>query len=924
MTTPPTDRAGPTTLVGREAELVEVDRFLTDDEGAACLVLSGDPGVGKTSVWEVALDLAVELGQIVASTRCSHSEAGLSFAGLADFLDGVDLGTLGIPDPHRHALEVALGRATATGGPVEPLAIAAGFLALLRVLSRRAPVLLAVDDLQWLDEASAECLTFAARRLRGLPVRILCSRRPGRPVAVERELDLVGVTVLELRGLRFGALRELLARRLGAPLPRRVLRHVFDRSQGNPLFAVELGRALLEAGPPESGAELPVPGPVEDLLGARARQLPSEVRRALLAVSLSAGLRRSELGLVVDPLVDAETLSQVVLVDDRSVVRPVHPLLAAVVRGQSTDAERRELHLDLAEAVADPMLRVRHLAMATMRPEPELAWAVERCAQQAVERGDLPLAEELAGHALRLTPADDPARGDRVLAVARSHMMAGDPEGASVLLTDQMDALPPGRHRAMAHLFIGEGADVLGEELHLESALEEAADEPELRALILARRSVLLTINRVERISEAKELALRAAALVGSGPDGGAGLDPRIAHALAWARTLRGESLDDLESSASPGMRRYESSIDRPRAVALAFRGEIARARALLEELGRLEGERGEVHFDLVLGIQLCELELRSGRVRAAAAHLEELGDLLLLAGPMAFEARIRAVLAAVVGLPEEARTEAASVLDADGDDLQAGWDRLESRRALGLAALADDDAALAVRHLSAVWEHTRREGVDNPGAFPVAGDLVEALVACGDLAAATVVVERLEGTARLQDHPWGLVTAHAARAAIGLADDYDADAAAALRDAAARYDELGLEFDAARSLLRLGSLQRRHRKRADARRSLERSLAEFDRLGCTGWSAKARTELERVSGRRPGGGELTPSERQVVDLAVAGRSNKEIAAGLSVSVYTVEAHLSHAYAKLGVRSRTQLASRLEELALQVEAPPGP
>jgi DNA-binding CsgD family transcriptional regulator len=916
-------RADPTTLLGREAELAAVESFLTGDRGVACLVLSGDPGVGKTTVWEAALDRADTLGLTVASTRCSQSEAGLSFAGLGDLLDGEDLDDASIPAPQQHALEVALGRATATGGPVEPLAIAAGFLAVLRTLSRHAPVLLAIDDLQWLDQASAECLTFAARRLGGLPVRILCSRHRGRPAAVERGFDLVGVGSIELDGLRFGAVRELLHRRLGTPLPRRVVRQVFDRSQGNPLFAVELGRALVEAGLPEAGGELPVPGLVEDLLGARAGRLPPDVRRALLAVSLSAGLRRTELSSVVDPLVVEDAVSQSVLVEDRSVVRAVHPLLAAVVRSRSTASERRGLHLDLAAAVADPMLRIRHLAIATVRPDAGLASDVERYALAAVERGDLPLAEELAVHALRLTPDDDGARADRVLAVARCHIMTGDQERANAVLTDLLDALPPGRHRAMAHLLIGEGAELREEVLHLERAREEAADEPGLLALVLARRSVLLTVNQVERIDEAEQLALRATTLAGAGPRG-TELDPRITHALAWARVLRGESTDDLADSTTPGMRRYESSIDRPRAVALAFRGEIAKARTRFETMGRLEDERGEAQFALVLNVQLCELELRSGRVGAATDHLDELGDLLVGAGPLALAARLRAVLAAVTGLPAASRTAAALVLDGSGDDLQAGWDRLEATRALGLAALADDDGATAVRHLSAVWDHTRREGVEDPGAFPVAGDLVEALTACGDVGTATLVVDRLEEAALSQDHPWGQVTVQRSRATIALCGDYDPGAAGDLRDAAGRFADLGLEFDAARSLLRLGALQRRHRKRADARRSLEESLAAFDRLGCTGWSGHARAELDRVSGRRAGGGELTPSERQVVDLAVDGRSNKEIATALFVSVYTVEAHLTHAYAKLGVRSRTQLARRLDELDPLNGAPPVP
>jgi len=229
-------------------------------------------------------------------------------------------------------------------------------------------------------------------------------------------------------------------------------------------------------------------------------------------------------------------------------------------------------------------------------------------------------------------------------------------------------------------------------------------------------------------------------------------------------------------------------------------------------------------------------------------------------------------------------------------------------------------------RHGRSAWPHwpTTTRHWPHPGAFPVAGDLVEALAGCGEWESAGSVADHLEAAARAQDHPWGRVTAQRARATVALSGGYDAGAAAALRAAAGDLTDLGLEFDAARALLRLGALQRRHRKRADARRSLEAALDAFDGLGCTGWSGHARSELERVSGRRAGSGELTPSERQVTDLVVAGRSNKEIAAALFVSVYTVEAHLSHAYAKLGVRSRTQLARRLEERGTRTGAPPVP
>jgi DNA-binding CsgD family transcriptional regulator len=195
---------------------------------------------------------------------------------------------------------------------------------------------------------------------------------------------------------------------------------------------------------------------------------------------------------------------------------------------------------------------------------------------------------------------------------------------------------------------------------------------------------------------------------------------------------------------------------------------------------------------------------------------------------------------------------------------------------------------------------------------FPVAPELVEALVERGELERARAVTARLEELAEEQDHPWGRVTARRCASHAALALVYDEAAATAMEHAAEECVRLGLRFDAARSLLALGREQRRSRKWGAARATLGRAAAAFDALGSPGWAEQARSELERVGARRPSAaGELTPTERRVVELAAQGRANKEIAQALVVSVSTVEFHLSNAYAKLGVRSRTQLAARL-------------
>ena len=237
--------------------------------------------------------------------------------------------------------------------------------------------------------------------------------------------------------------------------------------------------------------------------------------------------------------------------------------------------------------------------------------------------------------------------------------------------------------------------------------------------------------------------------------------------------------------------------------------------------------------------------------------------------------------------------------------------------RARGIAALLAHEPTRAAESLGDVWDSTQQEGVEEPGAFPVAPDLVEALVELEELEKAQAVIARLWELAEQQQHPWGLASARRCTALRRLASSpYDEEAAAELAEAATTYRDLGLLFDEARSLLALGRAQRRWKKWGAARSSLEEAAAVFDELGSPGWAEEARSELERVGARRPRPtGELTPAEQRVAELAADGLSNKEIARTLFVTVNTVEVHLTHAYAKLGVRSRAQLAGRFSPKA---------
>jgi len=900
--------------VGRGSELAEVERFLVASEAGGALVLCGEPGIGKSTLWEAGVDLARSRGFVTLCARASEAEAQLSFAGLADLLEAVDPDLLGeLPAPQLHALEVALKRAPASDSPPEPFAVSAGLLGMLRLLSDRGRVLVAVDDLPWLDRASAAALAFAARRLAGHDVRYLVSRRAGQASGLEGSLKTAGVVRLEVGPLSFGAISRLLTDRLRQSLPRRLSRQLFEISQGNPLFVLELGRALTERGLPEIGAAMPVPAVLDELFGARVKALTSEVRRALLAVALSADLSREELATAIDPLAIEDAQAAGVLIVERNRVRAAHPLLAAAASAHSSSSERNELHLTLADAVSDRVLRARHLAQAASAPDAELASEVSAAAARVAALGAVREAAELARHAMRLTAPEDDAYDERLLALARYLYSAGEHPDASELLIGRIDRLASGSARSTAHLLLAEAAQTSAEEEHLARAIAESAADPGVRAQALAKRSVRLVVHRVERCEDAEQMASEALA---SARPAGADAERRALVGLAWARIFRGHEIDELiqrsDELSQVASDLYESSVERPAGVRLAFRAELARARAVFFQLLTAAEDRGEARSAAVLMLQLCEVELRAGDTSEVARVLEDWDQWTALEPELAgVRVRIEAVLAALRGEPGRAVELAGTVIE-DSEATGRVWDRLEALRALGIAALLEREPERAAASLGVVWEHTVREGVEDPGAFPVAGDLVEALVDSGELEAANGVIGRLTRLASEQEHPWGLATLKRSMAVVRLAKGYDDAAAAQLAEASADYGALGLGFESARALLYLGRVQRRAKKRAAARGFLEEARSAFGRLGCAGWADAASAELERISGRRPpAGGGLTPSEQRVAELVASGLSNKEIATQLFVSVYTVEAHLSNAYAKLGIRSRTQLAQRL-------------
>jgi DNA-binding CsgD family transcriptional regulator len=904
-------------VVGRDSELVALRDFVAVSLFRRALVLRGEPGIGKTTLWEAGIDLARERSLRVLSARPSSAETKLSFAALIDLCDGIEPDALsGLSGPQRSALEVALLRVEPAGTPPKPHAIALGLLNGLRALAARGPVLVAIDDVQWLDAPSAEVLAFVARRLKEESVGFLLAKRAGAVSVLEQALERRQPERLDVGPLSFGASRRLLSQRLGVSVSRQLLHRVVDVTLGNPLFILELGRALAESGLPESGEDIPLPGVVEDMLGTRVASLAAPVRRLLVAVSLSADLRSTELSAVGHATAFDEAVDSGLLLIEGDRVRASHPLVAAAAKKGSRRAERRELHRALAAVVADEQLRAMHLALATEHPDGALAATVAAAASAAFARGGRPQAVRLGEHALRLTPPGSTARSGRVLDLAEYLETAGELQRLTDLLTHELPSLPTGAARARAWLMLSEGAgpkhlDDL--ERYRERALAECDDDPGLRARVLAKRAANAAASAVSGIDQAEAWALEA---LPAARRAGADAERLALYALAWTRVMTGRPIDELcrsSDAASSASSHIAASPERVAGQRLVWRGEVRRARSTLSRFLTLADQRGERESYALQRLHICELHLRVGEWDPATSLLDEWAessDRELMFRPK-YE-RCRALLAAGRGDCTDAERWADQAI-ARAQETGCRWDELEALRALGQAKLLDHDPLAAVQSLRIVWQHTQREGVDEPGVFPVAPELVEGLAELGEFASGRAVTTRLRALAEPQAHPWGLATAQRCCAVLRLTGErYDEEAADSLAQAAGAYDELGLRFDGARSLLSLGRQQRRFKQWGAARVTLQRAAAAFEEIGSRGWSEQARSELARVGARRPRpSGELTATERRTAELAATGLSNKEIARTLFVTVHTVEQHLSRAYAKLDIHSRGQLTQRL-------------
>jgi len=929
--------SGPSiSVVGREPEIGVISGFLDHvSDGPHALIIEGSAGIGKTTLWSAGVSSARERGYQVLMARAAESEARLSYAALGDLLGGVrDQALSGLSAPLRRGLDAALLRADDPTGAPDQRAVSLATAQVLRNLAAESPVVVAVDDVQWLDRSSARVLSFALRRISNDLVGAFVTLRlaPGSPGdlldlnrAVER------TTHLPVGPLPPEPLGRVLRERTGTDLSHAIIARLHRVTGGNPLFALEIARAAVLGGDKSPRGDIwSVPEDLQKLLSARLARVPSAAHPALLAIAAAS---QPTWDMVVQVAgADERTRGALRRAEDMGIieraggrVRFTHPLLGSTLYLNSPLAERRQLHGRLAVLTADLEERARHLALSANGPDEGVASALEAAARHARARGAPDAAAELAELSCEMTvEADGVDLRRRRLAATEYHFDGGDIGKARRLLREMIDASPRGPVRAemLYRLASMSWMDMIdGVRAPCEEALAEAPEDPDLLCGLYVNLAWVALY--LDGLDEAFELA-RTAARWAQGAVSAAQRSDALAT-LAIIKFLRGEPDDEMLAAAVALQDEALAEVSwttaavftTPRTVLglqQMWSMRLDDARTIFEqEVGAFERlamhvARAEVHH------YLTEVECRAGDGSRASLHAAEVATMLEESGEVGAHLDVgfgcRAASAALRGDADVARrlaSEGLRVAESISDRFTAAW----NSAILGFLDVSNADYARAIRDLEPATRFLDDLNPAEPGVFTSMPDLVEALVAVGRVPEAERRIERLEAQAGARGGSWAVAVAARGRALVAASrGDLEGAEAAALRSIAG-LEELNLAFEAARSRLVLGQVHRRAKKKRVAREQLEAARNTFVALEASLWAERTEAELARIGGRRSSPFELTDTEQQIAALVAQGRTNQETADVLFVSPSTVQANLKHIYQKLGVRSRTELAARI-------------
>ncbi len=900
-------------IVSREEELASLHAFIGQAEGGpAAIVIEGEAGIGKSTLWLAGVEHARAQGLRVLSSRPAEAERGIAHVGLGDLFDDVLDDVLpALSMPRRRALEVALLLEEAAGDPIDHRALAVAVRGVLQLLSEREPIVIAVDDVQWLDPSSSIALAFALRRLTANHVRLLLARRlveGAQPPGLEQALEAERVQRLPLGPLSIGALHRFLRDRLGRTFARQTLLRIHERSGGNPFFALEVARVLDADIDPLK--PLPVPETLEELVRARISGLPAPTREAL---TFASALGTTSESLLERAGVDADALEPAfvahVVERENGTIRFTHPLLSSVLYRDLGEG-RLSVHERIAGIVEEPLLRARHLALSRDAPDAEVAAALDDAARLAADRGASAVVAELAEHALRLTPlAATEERRRRALAAARAHHSSGEWTRARTLATDLLAEVGIGSLRAECLVLLAELESVDRSVGLLEEALRDAASRPALQSSIHRRLAWAARFRK--GFVAALEHAQTALELADDLDD-----DALRVGALTMLTAI-GSIVGDAEAPAHAARARHlVTAVDDPEMQKEAIAAEIDvlttcvsidAARVLLERAHREWCERDEPWSAWALW-KLAWVELWGGRWELAANYAASARDIRVQYGlelpqdhlPSAWIALHRGEL-------ELAREQSERALGLAAEQL--GLHPPLHLAVLGLVALWSGDAPAAAAWLGKTERQAAALGWGEPAHRPWSADYAEALLELGRIDEAVQVLDVWEADAARLGRDWVLAQVTRGRGLVAAALGNVDQAASLLQRAVAQHEDVGDHFGRARALLALGIVRRRARQKRASRDAIRAALGGFEELGAAIWIEKARNELGSIGGRRREEG-LTAAELRVAALVAEGRTNREVAAALFLGERTVASHLTHIYAKLGVRSRTELARR--------------
>jgi DNA-binding CsgD family transcriptional regulator len=918
-------------VFGREQEGATVAAFVAAaPSGPGVLEIIGEAGIGKSTLWLAAFEEANARGLAVASARAAEAESLFSFSALTDLLEPYLPLLDDLPHPQYRALSVALLRAEPGDAPVDQRAVATAALGVVRAIAAERPLLIGIDDAQWVDLPTLRVLEFVMRRLRGEPVRLVVAQRReavGASGPASRLFATHDPVALQLGPLGAEALHQLLLSRLGVPLKRPALLQLHRATAGNPFYSLQIVEHALQHDPGAlaSFEQFPVPPSLHSLISARLTGVGPEARQLLLVVSALSRptmrlLDRAVSGGSAADLVASLERDGIILASE-SGIHFVHPLIASTVYADASADERREVHRLLATHVETPEERARHLALGAVEPDEEIAAVLESAAAHATARGAPDAAAELLDLACRLTPvAPDPSAvklSGRRIAHAESLLDAGDTRGAGVLVRELLPELPHGHERADAHELYARvhAADERWADAYVgfAEALGDAGDDTARRArleagltyaslftgsLREARRHGRAALALAESLAEPRVLAEALQAL--------GFVEFQLRGGVPWDLMRRGMEEEDRGSWPPAVFVRPSFAL----AQMLMAVDELDRARELFVALLRAADETGDANAPATLLAYLSQIECLAGNWQEAARYAREARSWALQTGMRTTVISAQLLVDAHsgdLGAARRGADEAMKLVRATG----AVWTAIPILGSRGLAELSAGDLDAAARALDEATSLVSAQGIAEPGYGRTEPLAVEVDIRRGRLDEAERRIVAFESVGRRLKRPWVLASADRAKAMLVAArGDLELAHEAGLQ-ALAGMEALGRPFEVARTHLAMGVIERRRRKKRLAREHLELATAGFDKLGARLWAEQASEELSRTGYRSPERG-LSPTERRVAELVAEGLSNREIARVLFVTVNTVESTLRHAFLKLGIHSRVELARHLD------------